>query len=126
MIMRHFFFSSLLIALLPLAALAQTYSDYDQGMRSDGVKAPTNVGHEVGSAINKARRTMNGKLDALGNADLDGSQHTVMNGRDVFNVGGLVVNSDAPVQANNIIIVTRPGGGSGTEGQSQRQLPRRH
>jgi hypothetical protein len=68
---------------------------------------------------------MNGKLGALGDATLDDSQHTVMNGRDVFNVGGLVVNSEAPVQANNIIIISRPGGASGLEGPQQRQLPRR-
>jgi hypothetical protein len=123
--MRSLFLLTLLAA-APVFAQSQGYADYDQGTRSDQVKAPTNVGHEVGSAINKARRTMNGKLGALGDAQLDGSQHTVMNGRDVFNVGGLVVNSEAPVQANNIIIISRPGGASGLDGEPQRQLPRRH
>lgn len=118
--------TSLALLCFALPALAESgYADYDQGTRSNQVKAPTNVGHEVGSAINKARRTMNGKLGALGDAALDDSQHTVMNGRDVFNVGGLVVNSEAPVQANNIIIISRPGGASGLEGSPQRQLPRR-
>ncbi len=110
----------------PLWVFAQEsgYRDYDQGS-SEKVKMPVNVGHQVGSAINKARRTMNESLGALGNANLDGSQQTVMNGRDVFNVGGLVVNSDAPINAGNIIIVSRPNGAGGLEGPSERQLPRR-
>lgn len=123
--MRSIVFTVLLTAAAAALAQSQGYADYDQGTRSEQVKAPTNVGHEVGSAINKARRTMNGKLGALGDATVDGSQHTVMNGRDVFNVGGLVVNSEAPVQANNIIIISRPGGASGLEGAPQRQTPRR-
>jgi hypothetical protein len=124
--MRTIVFFIALGAALPSFAQSSTYADYDQGTRSDQIKAPTNVGHEVNSAINKARRTMNDKLDALGNSTLDSSQHTVMDGKDVFNVGGLVVNSQAPVQANNIIIVSRPGGAGGLEGPSQRPTPRRH
>jgi hypothetical protein len=123
--MRTFLAITLLSIAAAAAAQEQGYADYDQGTRADQVKAPVNVGHQVGSAINKSRRTMNDKLGALGDATLDGSQRTTMNGRDVFNVGGLVVNSEAPIQANNIIIISRPGGGGGIEGPQERQLPRR-
>jgi hypothetical protein len=102
------------------------YADYDQGARSDQVKAPFNTGHAVGSAINKARRNLNDQLGKLGDAQLDGSQSTFMNGRDVVNVGGLVVNSDQPVNVGgNIIIISRPGGASGLDGQAERPQPRR-
>jgi hypothetical protein len=122
--MKNYFWLSL--AFLPAFVAAQEsgYRDYDMG-RSDQVKIPVNVGHQVGSALNKARRTMNENLNALGNAQLDGAQSTTMNGRDVFNVGGLVVNSDAPINAGNIIIVSRPGGAGGLEGPPEREQPRR-
>lgn len=123
--MHKIVFTALLALANAVCAQEQGYADYDRGARSDEVKAPTNIGHAVGSAINKSRRTLNEQLGPLGNATLDGSQQTRMNGRDVFNVGGLVVNSEAPIQANNIIIISRPGGAGGLEGQQERQLPRR-
>jgi hypothetical protein len=113
------------LTLLCSAAYAQEegYKDYDQGMRVEKTKMPVNVGHQVGSALSKAKRQMNGQLAGL-NSDSFGSQSTQVNGRDVFNVGGLVV-GDTPIQANNIIIVSRPGGANGMEGPLERQIPHR-
>jgi hypothetical protein len=108
----------------PASAQEEGYRDYDAAMRNPQIKAPVNVGHKVDTAISRSKRNTQGMPGALGDADLSGDQRTRINGRDVVNVGGLVVNSAAPISANNIIIISRPGGG-GIEGPMQRPMPRR-
>lgn len=88
---------------------ADIYAEYDREMQTRKVRIPVNVGFKVNQPINRARRQVNANLEAA-RTDANGETSTLNTGRDIVNVGGLVIPANSALRAQNIVIVSRPGG----------------
>lgn len=120
------------ILLLALVCVAQAvvaqesegYDEYAAGMETRRTKIKTNVHHKINQPINKAKRLMNGALlQADARLASSTSPRTAQVGGDVLNYGGLQVSGNTPLKANNIVVVSRPGGMNGLEGAHTRPVP---
>jgi hypothetical protein len=125
MAMRFLITGCLLLSVIAAHAQeSEGYDEYAAGMESKRTKLPTNVHHKINQPISKAKRQLTQQLDAaharMQEVESKEVNTTYSTSDDILNYGGLTVKGNTPIKANNIVIVSRPGGMNGLEGNHVR------